>query len=117
MSEEIIIISETGPQGPPGPPGSSTTGTTRIVSGNYTLVEDDDVILVDASEGDVAINWPSASTIFGKRITVKKIDSSAHTVTLQPDGVETIDGSPEAVIYVPNLSLTLVSDGTQLRII
>lgn len=112
-----IIISETGPQGIQGPAGSSTVGTIKTITDDYALSADDDVILVDASAGDVVISWLPANIILGKRVSVKKIDSSANSVTLQPFDDETIDGISPAVIYVENICLTIISDGSLLRII
>ncbi len=50
----------------------------------YIATEDDVVILVDASAGDVLINLPTTS-IMSKKVLyfIKKIDTSANKVTIE----------------------------------
>lgn len=57
------------------------------------------LILVDASAGNVSISLPAVSGIGVKfRFTVKKIDNSDNTVTIDPEGADTIDGATTLVI-------------------
>lgn len=83
----------------------------------YTATATDRVILVDASGGDATINLPTAVGISGKEYVVKKTDASAYTVTVAPDGAETIDGEATLVIGTQYDSYTLVSDGSNWMII
>ena len=89
--------------------------TTKTAS--YTVTTSDTVILADATSGAIVITLPTASTISGYRFFIKKIDSSANTVTLTRSGSDTIDGGTTAVISVRYTSITIVSDGSNWYII
>jgi hypothetical protein len=77
----------------------------------------DEVVLVDATSGNKIVNLPPASTSDGYKVVVKKTDASVNTVTIEPDGVETIDGGSNAVITQENVSLTLICNGSAWFII
>lgn len=90
---------------------------TATKTSSYTLVASDNVILGDASGGNVVITLPLASIASGYRFQIKKIDSSSNTTSLQCSGGDTIDGSTTAVISVQYLSITIVSDGSNWYIV
>ncbi len=64
----------------------------RVPSGNlsvttvttdYTLDEDDNIVLVDATSGNITITLPDATAMVRRGIYyIKKIDSTANTVTI-----------------------------------
>ncbi len=83
---------------------------------NYTISAADDVILGDATAGSITITLPTAVGIV-KSFTVKKVDSSANTVTINTTGGQTIDGSASIVISVQNTSKTVVSDNANWQLI
>jgi len=62
-------------------------------TGAYTATDDDIVILVDATAGAITITLPAASGRSGQVYIIKKIDSSANTVTVDANASETIDGA------------------------
>ena len=74
-------------------------------------------ILVNAASSNITINLPAALVGFNNKITIKKIDSSANTVTIDPDGAETIDGQSSYDLILQYDSITVTSDGTQWYII
>ena len=49
----------------------------------YTVQDDDDILLVDATGGEVIINLPNALQNKGRLLTIKKIDSSANFVAVR----------------------------------
>lgn len=65
---------------------------------NYTATTSDHTILADASAGPLTITLPSASTAANQEIVVKKIDSSANVVTVDPNASETWDGASNKVL-------------------
>lgn len=70
---------------------------------------------VDCTGGNVIINFPTAvgsSALWG----VKKIDSSSNTVTLTPNGAETIDGSATKTIRFQHTEIDIYSNSTNLFI-
>jgi hypothetical protein len=97
------------------PPAGSLTVVTNPASPYDTT--DQEVVLVDATSGNKIVNLPPASTSDGYKVVVKKTDASAFTVTIEPDGAETIDGGSNAVITQENVSLTLICNGSAWFII
>jgi hypothetical protein len=83
---------------------------------NETAVYGNKVIFANATAGAVTINLPTAVGNLA-RFTIKKIDSTANTVTIDPNGAQTIDGSPTAVIRVENVSLDIISNGTNWYVV
>ena len=73
-------------------------------------------ITVDASGGSRVITLYAASSNSGRQVKVKKIDSSANTVTIDGNSSETIDGATTQVISAQYTSLSLVCDGSNWHI-
>ena len=63
------------------------------VSANYTINANDSIVLVDATGGAITITLPIALESEQKRLTVKKIDASANSVTVASQGASLIDGA------------------------
>ena len=91
---------------------SLKTPTFKVISktANYIATVDNLVILVDATAGNVNITIPTARNNNGKLFVVKKIDSTANTVTITPYGTQLIDGSSTVVISVQYTAVMIVSD-------
>lgn len=68
--------------------------------------------LINATAGAVIVTLPTASSALGRMYTVKKIDASANTVTIQGNAAETIDGSNTRVLTAQYQSVTVQSDGS-----
>ena len=68
------------------------------VYGNYTLTINDAITGADANAGATTITLPTAGGIIGRQYTIKKIDGTANSVTVQANGSETIDGSNTVVL-------------------
>lgn len=64
------------------------------VSIDYTVLEINEIIWVDASAGPVIITLFPAATIQGQEFIVEKIDTSDNYVRVAGDGVETVNGDP-----------------------
>jgi hypothetical protein len=63
---------------------------------------DEYTILVDASGGAVTIALPAVATRQERIYRVFKIDTSGNSVTIDPNGAETIDGMSTYVLSTPN---------------
>lgn len=72
--------------------------------------QNDYTILIDASLGNLVVTLPSSLTFPRIIYNIKKIDSSAFTVTVTPILAQTIDGAANYVLTVPNQSVTIQSD-------
>jgi len=80
----------------------------RIVTSDTTLTENDDVVLVDTSGGSVTVALPPAAKVPGVEWRVKKM-TAANTVTIDPDGTETIDGASTFAFTTQYQSATITS--------
>lgn len=81
---------------------------------NYLATNQNDVILVDVTAGDLTVTLPDASGNNGLVLQVKKISTATNDVTVQTSGGN-IDGSPTVTLSgsggaMPGIAL--VSDGT-----
>ena len=85
----------------------------RAVTGSGPALVGDFLLLVDATAAAVTISLPAAETARGAVIVTKKTDASANTVTLDPNGSETIDGASTRVITAQYDALTVACDGNQ----
>lgn len=90
-----------------------TTGPTVLVTGtsSYTVGVESNV-LVDASGGNVMVTLADASTRVGERIFIKKVDSSANTVTVIGSGGDTVEGSVSQVLSLENDVIVVVPNTT-----
>lgn len=84
---------------------------------NYTIVSTDSVIICDATAGSFTITLPAASSVTGRKYHIIKIDSTGNTVTLDGDGVETINDATTQVLTVQYESITVVSDAAEWWVI
>ena len=98
-------------------PGLMPQGPVTTVTNNYTITDNDYVILVDATASPVTVVLPTAVGRDGRIFEVKRISTNANTVTLDGDGAETIDNSATQVYTLPYVSLTVYSDGSNWWII
>lgn len=92
---------------------------TLISTTPYAPTQDETVLYVDTTIGDITINLPSAATaaIINKFYIIKKITSDANKVIVDPNGSETIDLASLQNIQFFNDCLQCHSDGTNWKII
>ena len=94
-----------------------TSNQLVTVTSNYTALLTDNIILADASSGDLTINLLQASLCAGKRIDVKKLDSTLNYVIIDAYTSELIDGALQQTTNQQYESFTLVCDGTSWYLI
>lgn len=86
------------------------SATTTIYSGYVTLC--------NASSAAIIVNLGrSAAFVPGTIYIIKKTDSSVNTVTVDPNGSETIDGAATYVLTLQYQTVTIISDGSNWHII
>src|SRR6185437_682206 len=78
--------------------GISGTLAQVTKTANYTALTTDQVILADATAGNIVITLPAASSEGARELFVKKIDSSANTVRIAAAGTDTIDGAASVTL-------------------
>jgi hypothetical protein len=93
-------------------------GSIEFVNTNFKAgIGTGNLILVDASGGNITISLDLCADIIGIPITIKKIDSSVNTVTVDAASVETIDSVLTYTIRVQYDICTIVSDGLNWNLI
>jgi hypothetical protein len=66
---------------------------------------------VDCTSDSLDITLPTVVGINGRGYIIRKLDASANTVTITPDGTETINGSSDAVLDEQFESAIIFSNG------
>lgn len=89
----------------------------RTELANYTATPTDDVILCDATAGNMTIQLPPAASSSNKSYVVVKIDVSANTVTVDGDTGDLIDGAATQVINSQWTAIEIICNGTAWYII
>jgi hypothetical protein len=77
----------------------------------YQMLTTEQVIMADATGGNIVITLPPSTIIRRSSRYVKKIDSSANTVTVNGYGSDTIDGAASEVLSNQWDSVTLLPNG------
>lgn len=83
----------------------------------FTLDGTMDLVTGNANSASYTITLPAAASHAGRIYTVKKIDASVNTVTLDGNASETIDGAATYVLGSQWESVTIVSDGTNWLVV
>lgn len=86
--------------------------TRAITTTPTTLNETHRTALVDATGGAIIINLPTAASSRYRAYTIKKVDASVNTVTIDGSGAETIDGAATVVLTLQWERVTIQSNGT-----
>jgi len=98
----------------------ASSGTLLSKTTTYTVAVadgDDVVIAADATAGAFTVNFYTAVGNAGRKITVKKTDSSANVVTLDPNAAETVDLAATWAVAKQNEAVTVVSDNANWRLV
>jgi hypothetical protein len=98
-------------------PFGQIDSTPIIKTAAYTLLLGDEIILADATTAAFTVTLPTAISNAGRKLTVKKTDASANAVTIATTLSQTIDGVSTYVISTRNMSITVVSDGSNWQVI
>ena len=86
-------------------------------TGTYTLDTTYDVVLCNCAGGAITLNLPAVATSAGFGYTIKKIDSSANTVTIDGNAGELIDGVITQTINYQWTAIQIVCDGAAWYIV
>ena len=100
-----------------GPSSRIENYQTLNVGVDFLLTEFQRTLEVDASGAPRTITLPTALSARWRKYTIKKIDASANTVTIDAAGAETIDGALTVVLTTQYQSVTIQSNGTGWDII
>lgn len=81
------------------------------VSTTYTAKAADGYIRADGTSAGFTVTLPSATDNVGRKICIKKIDSSGHTITIGVTGSDTIEGSATKTLSTQWAKYTVISNG------
>ncbi len=84
----------------------------KVITGDYTLLQTDRVILVDASGGARTLTLPKTAFSPSRIFDIKKIDN-INDVIIDPDGSETIDGNANVTLSTENEAIRIYCNGTE----
>lgn len=91
--------------------GSFAVGQRTVTSGTTTGASTDALVFLDGTSGNVTYNLPAVSNTAGKLLILKRIDATANSVTIQPNGATLETGATSFGINARD-SLILSNDGT-----
>jgi hypothetical protein len=89
----------------------------RTVTNSTTLTQSDSSVFADATAGGLTITLLNAATCPGYSYTLKKLDSTANVVTIQPVDSQTIDRASNYLLSAQNQVVVLQSNGINWEII
>jgi hypothetical protein len=95
--------------------GSGSNETVRFITTSERPQADDELVLANASSATISVSLPAIA--LGRRLTFKKIDGTAHTVILDAEGTETIDGADTQTLSVQYQFITIVGGISDWHII
>ncbi len=92
--------------------GSTRAAVLPTVTASRTLVLSWPLTVqpVDTASGNVTVTLPTARSVVGYTVTVKKL-GAANTLTIDGAGAETIDGAATVALTAAGASRTVVSTG------
>jgi hypothetical protein len=97
--------------------GAVRKGLINTTTTPYNIAAKDYTILMDATAGNKTVNLPAASSHTNRILVIKKIDSSANTVTIDGNASETIEGATTKVLTTQYESVMIQCDGSNWFII
>lgn len=91
--------------------GNLITYNLITVTGNYSVLSSDEIIMVSATTSPT-ITLPSPSSVLGREFTIKDAAGNASTSNITLDGNGgTIDGSATQTITASYTSVSVFTDG------
>lgn len=96
---------------------SFATAYRSSTSTTITLNNNDFTFNSDATSGNVTVNLPTAVGCKGRIYTVRKLDASVNTVTIDGNSTETINGATTVVLSAQYSFRMMQSDGANWMVI
>lgn len=90
----------------------NASGSPVTITTNYSVVGYDRFLLIDATAGNITVTLPAVSVFFELSLTIKRIDATGNTVTIDGDGAN-IDGAGTYTLTTQYESITMTPDNTQ----
>lgn len=97
--------------------GLTQVGSTTLKTANYTATTSDFTIRFDCTSGNLTNTLPAAASVTGRVYNIKKVDASINILTIDANGIETIDGALTLVITMQYGNVNIQSNGTSWDIL
>jgi hypothetical protein len=94
-----------------------TQAVTNTITSGTTLTSSYRTVLCDSSSASFTVTLPPSSNSKYMIYTIKKIDATGNTVTVDANASELIDGSLTKILNSQYLSVTIQCDGSNWYII
>lgn len=94
--------------------------TTRVVAATTTLTDNDWMVSVEVPTANVTVNLPAVASIPpGRQYIVKRDATATHTVTLDANASETINGATTRAVGAAGTAgcAIILSDGGEWHVI
>jgi hypothetical protein len=94
--------------------------TTRVVAATTTMTQNDWMLSVEVPTANVTVNLPSVTAVPpGRQYIVKRDATATFTVTIDPDGSETINGAATRAVGAAGTAgaCVFISDGGEWHVI
>ena len=88
----------------------------RAITQNHTVTAGDHTIFANATSTNITVTLPTAANIMGRQYIIKRVDSSGNSVTIDPDGSETIEGA-STMTLADQRSVVIQSDNSNWWIV
>lgn len=92
-------------------------GVPGTISAAYTQSPADLLILGNGTGGANTVTLMSAVGQAGRRVIVKKTDTTGNAIIVDGEGAETIDGQATRTLNVQNEGVEVISDGANWRVV
>lgn len=78
----------------------------------YSIAATDNVVTVDSTSASFTVTLPTAASVAGKTIIIKKLNSTLNPVTVATTSSQTIDGSTSIQLWTLNEFVAVTSNGS-----
>lgn len=95
---------------------NSVAFAARAITQNHTVTAGDHTIFANATSTNITVALPTAANIMGRQYVIKRVDSSGNSVTIDPDGSETIEGA-STMTLADQRSVVIQSDNSNWWIV
>lgn len=110
----VTVTSSARPSPSSAPATLPTIRTVTASDSPYMQRVGDERLLVDATDGAVAVTLLGAGDAI-REVAIKRTDGSGNSVTISAEDGETVDGATSMVLDIPQAAVTLLPDSSGSR--
>jgi hypothetical protein len=95
---------------------NAVTDSINNTDSPYAVATTTEIVFCDTSSGAITVNLPTAVSDTGRKFTFK-LTTAGNTLTIDPNGAQTIDGATTFELRADDEEVTVVSDGANWQVI